>query len=548
MIAKSSNSGNKLSVFVGEPNGHVGLANSKRRLHFVAKVVKTFGVFLLIAESLDDFRYKGNTIGRSYWQQPAFTTSQQQIANFPKLFRKRHWNANMAGPALDYRYVYPFESVIARRTQANANGLALQLATCTGVDESPYFFEGSLKNSFQVARLLHGLVQLVRTRFHVHQEMLPKGIADPIITAHENFLRFEIFSGCCSVYARVDLPADAIDGKTLGRGTTNVDFNPALVAALGKVRSTDTLDVSVGADEFVLENASNRAVEKRVQLPIRWLKGLVAVTSYGKQLSLQHNIGAAHATRFLRSIPRAQDNKSRWWIQRLGQSLRISPRQSKGAVQTGALHRLRVLEELVRFADRLRVYGSDDIEASCWELDCGDARFSLMMTHDVWRGFSGEGQGLVDLAQDVSPSIINRTRSAMTWQSVLDPRELATRLLSAHDFATGLAILSTRGQVGFDPYAGHYFHRELPFDLNAIVKLQPRLKGAHKLIDDNKVTSVKNQPPTFEISSTDTIHTVRLLDTESKCTCPWYAKHKNRRGPCKHILAAQIFASGMDNK
>ena len=25
------------------------------------------------------------------------------------------------------------------------------------------------------------------------------------------------------------------------------------------------------------------------------------------------------------------------------------------------------------------------------------------------------------------------------------------------------------------------------------------------------------------------------------CTCPWYARHRTERGPCKHILAARMF-------
>jgi uncharacterized Zn finger protein len=27
---------------------------------------------------------------------------------------------------------------------------------------------------------------------------------------------------------------------------------------------------------------------------------------------------------------------------------------------------------------------------------------------------------------------------------------------------------------------------------------------------------------------------------EAKCTCAWYLKHQNGRGPCKHILAVQL--------
>ena len=141
----------------------------------------------------------------------------------------------MAGPALHYSYQYLYESAIGTTGKRQAQP-GLRLATFTDEETNPYFFEGRLRQPYQVAKLLQGLVQLVRTRFFVHQSMLPQGVADPIITAHEDFLRFEVFSGCCSVYARVDLPPAAIDGQTLARGTTNVDFNPALVAALGKVR------------------------------------------------------------------------------------------------------------------------------------------------------------------------------------------------------------------------------------------------------------------------------------------------------------------------
>ncbi len=456
----------------------------------------------------------------------------------------------MAGPALDYAYRYPFESSIASASKSTAP--SLRLATFTEEEVNPYFFAGRLLQPFKVAKLLQGLVHLVRTRFFVHQAMLPAGIADPIITAHEDFLRFEVFSGCCSVYARLDLPPNAIDGDTLGCGTTNVDFNPALVAALAKIRSTDKLEFNIGADEFVLERESAKVVEKRVQLPIRWLKGLVAATSFGKQMELRHEISGAHATRFLRSIPRVQDHRSRWSIQSAGQSLRISQRPGKHPdkeVMAGGLNRLRVLEDLTRFADKLRVYGHNEVEASCWELDCGDARFSMMMTHNVWRGFSGEGQGLEALAIEVPDKILKKTRASLKWQSIVDPNGLANKLISTEDLESGLAVLSTQGHVGFDVGAGHYFHRELPFDLEMVTKLQPRLKGAQKLLDQGNVTSTgKKSNHSYSVKSTDTTHTVQLLECLSKCTCPWYAKHQGRRGPCKHVLAAQIFESNLQSK
>jgi hypothetical protein len=329
-------------------------------------------------------------------------------------------------------------------------------------------------------------------------------------------------------------------------GTTNVDFGPSMVAALGKVSATDQLNVGVGADEFFLKSHSAGAVEKRVQLPIRWLKGLVAVTAYGRRLQLHHEIDGAQATKFLRSIPRAQDHRTRYWLQRAGKSLRISHRKSPGAVEVGSLERVRVLEDLARFASHLRIYGHEEVEASCWEIDCGTATFTIMMTHDVWRGFSGEGQGLDAMvssefgaSRETEARIVKDTRSILRWQSVLDPTQLKKRSLTSAQIESGLATLATQGQVGFDVAAGHYFHRELPFDLELVTKLQPRLRAAKKLLEESRVT--QTQPGVYEIQSTETVHTVRTADSVFKCTCPWYAKHKDRRGPCKHILAAQMF-------
>lgn len=47
-------------------------------------------------------------------------------------------------------------------------------------------------------------------------------------TSNGDRVRFEAFSGCCGVYARMDVLEGGLDGDILGRGTTNVDINPPL--------------------------------------------------------------------------------------------------------------------------------------------------------------------------------------------------------------------------------------------------------------------------------------------------------------------------------
>jgi hypothetical protein len=105
-------------------------------------------------------------------------------------------------------------------------------------------------------------------------------------------------------------------------------------------------------------------------------------------------------------------------------------------------------------------------------------------------------------------------------------------------------VLGARGLVGYDLAEQAYFHRELPFDLEKLEALQPRLLDARKLVGSGGVRIERNDATTGQVEATvrgtEVEHLVRLGPDGERCTCPWYAKHRNERGPCKHILAVQI--------
>ena len=43
------------------------------------------------------------------------------------------------------------------------------------------------------------------------------------------------------------------------------------------------------------------------------------------------------------------------------------------------------------------------------------------------------------------------------------------------------------------------------------------------------------------VRGTDVWHTVLVGGPEpARCTCQWFTSHQGQRGPCKHILAAQL--------
>ena len=55
--------------------------------------------------------------------------------------------------------------------------------------------------------------------------MITEILRDPVVTSNDDRLRFESFSGCGGVHARLDLLPDALDEAPRASGTTNVDFS-----------------------------------------------------------------------------------------------------------------------------------------------------------------------------------------------------------------------------------------------------------------------------------------------------------------------------------
>ena len=100
-----------------------------------------------------------------------------------------------------------------------------------------------------------------------------------------------------------------------------------------------------------------------------------------------------------------------------------------------------------------------------------------------------------------------------------------------------MASLAASGLLGFDLAQKAWFHRVLPFDFASIEALNPRLKAARKLVDNKAVTL---RDGGADVQSDAALHRVQLDENNYSCTCPWYAKNKATRGPCKHVLATQI--------
>ncbi len=449
--------------------------------------------------------------------------------------------------AIEHTYLYPYASQIV----GSADSSLLQLATSRSGQSFPYFFEGKVTRPRTAAQLLIALARVVSTRYYMPPNMLARVIAerDPVVTAGGGMLRFEGFSACCSTYARVDFDPDGYSGEIVGRGTTNVDFNPALRASLSKVRDTDRLTVSVGPDELAVKRGFDKIVERKVDLPVRWLKGFVEVQAYQSAMEPRFTVDRLEAIRFLRTLPKTTAPKTTFFVVQAGKGLRLSQTATKDAVPITGLQRLQLITTLVPLADRLKIFAHPSGQASEWQLECGGMTMHLTLTAEVSRGFSGEGQVLSNLF-DADVAQLPKLRAALKWQSLIDVADLARQLdLTVEQIRAGLAVLGSRGVVGYDVNNASYFHREMPFDLDAVEEMHPRLKNARELVQSGKVKILRRDGDTIEseVAGTDVNHRVVLKAEQTggaQCSCPWHSKYQGKRGPCKHVLAAQLMLAG----
>jgi predicted nucleic acid-binding Zn finger protein len=446
--------------------------------------------------------------------------------------------------SLAYTYRYPFASGFVPQ----GSGAGLRLATSGGAEPSPYFFRGRLEYPREIADQLLTLAQVVTSRFYLPGAMRQ---IDPVVTSNDQVVRFEGFSSCCGVYARADLSASGFDVELHGRGTTNVDFNASMRAALARVRDHDRVTLSVGADEVALASGTDNVLEKKVQLPTRWLKGFTEVQAYQAGLTMKLEVPAVEARQFVRSLPRGGGAKTPSWVTAIGRGLRLSQRESKDGVRVIGTERLRLLEHLILGCQSLRIWADADSGTSAWEAVFRSGRFLLMISPEVFRGFSGEGQILSQLATGNWEAALPRVRAELAWQARVDVGAIVSRNgLSRPQVEAALAALGARGLVGYDVTEGAYFHRELPFDIEAVESLQPRLKDARKVVAEGRFRVTQKQGEGENVTAivmvqgTDVEHMVRLLPDGDKCTCPWFSKHQGRRGACKHVLAARIAVHG----
>ena len=313
------------------------------------------------------------------------------------------------GTELLYRYAIP--SQVRRADDSSVLLLGTSGGITTEVTKGPalhpYFFKGFLTQPAPAAAGMLACAAIARARYyHAPGSKVAEVIRDPVVTSNGDRLRFESFSGCCGVHARLDLLPEALDEAPRASGTTNVDFNQPMRAALAGAAAGGPVLLSVGTDEVAVTTMRGSVTERKVRLPGRWLKGFPArVQALAVGMNLVAELAGPDAPRFVRGIPRRASRPL--WAVPAGGTLALTASPRPGAACLADPQRLADLGPLLRFATGLRVY-SPPVDAqslpvpSAWELDLGTARFTLTLSPEAPAAFSGEGARLLGRAHFVA--------------------------------------------------------------------------------------------------------------------------------------------------
>lgn len=408
------------------------------------------------------------------------------------------------------------------------------------VNRVPCFFAGSLTNSVLTAKCLMTLAKVVRSSF----APIPVRLLDPIVTTGQEKIRFEGFSSCNGIYARLDVLGDGLDGDFLASGTTNVDFNDPMINALNAVKKDELMMLAVGDDNVRIQTEKADVTEKKVKLPERWIKGLTSVQVYLADMTERATLNKLETMQFFAQIPKGKRNAP-MYLNKMAGRYQLSPLSKPDSIHIGGAERLRLLEGLLPFIEKMSIYQADEHDSVALELYMPTMVMTVALSPECYRGFSGEG-GILDKLTDVPMEFVHAFNHILKANEVFDP----TLLSFEHDLdyrsvEQMSASLSAMGLLGYDLQHAQHYYRRLPFKMEKIIALNPRFKNAQKLSNPHDVQLITNTPTHTEarVTGTDVVHTVVIKHGQPKCTCQWFAKYETKRGLCKHILAVKMAIS-----
>ena len=447
----------------------------------------------------------------------------------------------------DFEYDYAFSSLLKEDSDRAKEFIFSHCSELAEDKDVPCYFWGDMRHSFLVAKCLSTLAKVVRSHFAITPDAKVY-LRDPIISVGNQRLLFEAFSSCNSVYTRVNIHKDGLDGDFLQSGCTNIDFNDQSVRAFNSVSASERLLLSIGAKQTQIITETKKSIEKKVALPDRWIKGLGNVQVYLSEMELAYRLSKMEAIQLFKSLPKTPVKQDYYLVKRGIYS--FSPVATPNAVKIGGIHRLNVLQNLLLLCESVFVYRNESEQSVAFVVNFKDMDMLFLLSDSVFRGFSGEGRTLESMTNAIPMDWVIGLNTFFKTNETFNPTMVAIENnIALSTMNTLQSTLSSLGLLGYNPLDNSYFYRRLPFKLQRLLKFNPRLENARKLNENNEVQIIKQSANYIkaEVKGTaDVKHIVIGDGLHYQCTCNWYTNHKTHRGLCKHILAVKILVENQE--
>lgn len=412
-------------------------------------------------------------------------------------------------------------------------------------------------------------------------------ILDPIISVHPDGLLLEVFSKDEGCYAALSLSNAFFE--TQGKpqfGTTNIDFSQELAQGIEQIRSFRNTHFAVGKEavHFQTETAAalpdTEVIEKRIQVPQTWIRGLLQVQS-ASQLPADvfqlKPIDLYNALRYLRLHADTKGKKRGLRIELVpnqqprlvlepndvvieGSTAAYQGKQAK-VIRLWGRRRLSLLKRFLPYAETIEVQVLGNGMPSFWILSGSGMNLTLAIT-----GFTASNwsQALnFDLLLPRRSETVAELKTVVdalkqTYVASLAELVKATKL-SDKACRTALQQASQQGLVIYDVAHKTYRYRPLtqePLEMSHFQFRHPAEKLAYDLVARQKAISQLqftviplegteiSADITVKEDKRDYLAKLKLTDegqiSKASCSCHQIMTHGLSQGACSHLIALRI--------
>lgn len=397
---------------------------------------------------------------------------------------------------------------------------------------------------------------------------------DPIVSVQEDATFFEGFSVDESVYARVRLAHESLESaEPIKPGTTNIDFGIPLEREFSRIRTYRPLDLTVGAQAVQIETDVGVAVEKKIDLPESWVRGLVEVQSALMLSPVRLQLSPAFVADIVSRLEAEKEKHGPrslkfhltpnepvsveiepWGMVVVDHTSKYTGTRAQ-EIRVWGRRRLLILKDVLPDATSIDVRLLDSGMPSFWTVRIDDVELTVGLSG--WTALDWAGRARFSAlmpSANVSAQLITRASALLKSAGRMNSSQLALAADVSETEARGaLQKLCMLGKAMFDTDTLSFRWRELypEFDLTKLST--PALEerrgidlhaSAAVSIKEESVSEGRRKRVALVSDSTDRTTTLETdadaRVTYAECTCGHFRTNKLREGPCRHIVALSL--------